>query len=81
MALVERDGRIRTRVVEHVNANNLKAAIRESVKPEATIHTDELNLYAGIGKEFATTRLSIIAKANMPATTLIQTRLEILKTS
>ncbi len=53
VALVERDGRIRTRVVEHVNANNLKAAIRENVNPKAAIHTDELNLYAGIGKEFA----------------------------
>ena len=53
VALVERDGRIRTRVVEHVNASNLKAAIRENVNPKATIHTDELNLYTGIGKEFA----------------------------
>jgi transposase-like protein len=52
VALVERDGRIRTRVVEHVNASNLKAAIRENVNPKAAIQTDELNLYAGIGKEF-----------------------------
>ena len=34
VALVERDGRIRTRVVEHVNADNLKAAIRENVNPQ-----------------------------------------------
>ena len=52
MALVERDGRIRTRVVEHVNADNLKTAIRETVSKKATIHTDELNLYKGIGTEF-----------------------------
>lgn len=52
VALVERDGRIRTRVVEHINAGNLKAAIRENVNPKAAIQTDELNLYAGIGQEF-----------------------------
>lgn len=52
VALVERDGRIRTRVVEHVNANNLKAAIRENVNPKAAIQTDDLNLYDGIGQEF-----------------------------
>jgi len=53
VALVERDGRIRTRVVEHVNADNLKTAIRENVNQQAAIQTDELNLYAGIGQEFA----------------------------
>ena len=52
VALVERDGRIRTRVVEHVNAGNLKAAIRENVNPKAAIQTDDLNLYDGIGQEF-----------------------------
>ena len=52
MALVERDGRVRTRVVEHVNASNLKAAIRAHVNRKAQIQTDKLNLYAGIGKEF-----------------------------
>jgi len=52
VALVERDGRIRTRVVEHVNADNLKAAIRENVNSKAAIQTDDLNLYKGIGEEF-----------------------------
>jgi transposase-like protein len=52
VALVERDGRVRTRVVEHVNASNLKAAIRENVDKKAAIQTDELNCYHGIGKEF-----------------------------
>jgi transposase-like protein len=52
VALVERDGRIRTRVVEHVNADNLKTAIRENVAQQAAIHTDECNLYKGIGAEF-----------------------------
>ena len=53
VALVERNGRIRTRVVEHINADNLKTAIRQTVHPKAAIHTDELNLYKGIGQEFA----------------------------
>jgi transposase-like protein len=53
VALIERDGRARTRVVEHVNADNLKAAIRENVESTATINTDDLNLYQGIGSEFA----------------------------
>jgi transposase-like protein len=54
IALIERDGRARTRVVqEHVTANTLKSAIRENVNQQATIMTDELALYAGIGSEFA----------------------------
>jgi transposase-like protein len=53
IALIERDGRVRTRVVEHVNASNLKTAIRENVNPNAAIQTDDLNLYDGIGQEFA----------------------------
>jgi len=52
VALVERDGRIRTRVVEHVNAGNLKAAMRENVNSKAAIQTDDLNPYDGIGQEF-----------------------------
>jgi transposase-like protein len=52
VALVERGGKIKTRVVENVNADTLKAAIRESVEKTAAIHTDESNCYAGIGQEF-----------------------------
>ncbi len=53
VALIERDGRARTRVVEHVTADNLKTAIRDNVEATATINTDDLNLYQGIGPEFA----------------------------
>ena len=38
--------------MEHVTADNLKAAIRESVNPKAAIQTDELSCYQGIGQEF-----------------------------
>ena len=53
VVLVERGGNIKTRVVEHVNADILKAAIRESVEKTAAIHTDESSCYTGIGQEFA----------------------------
>jgi len=53
MALVERNGRVRTRVMDIVDANNLKTAIRENVSHKALIMTDELQAYNGIGKEFA----------------------------
>ena len=53
VALVERDGRVRTRVIDHVTAANLKAAIRENVSQTAAIHTDEFPSYVGIGQEFA----------------------------
>jgi transposase-like protein len=52
VVLVERDGSARAMPVESVDAKNLKEAIRENVRPESTIHTDELASYAGIGAEF-----------------------------
>lgn len=52
VVLVERGGRVRTRVIEHITAHNLKEAIRANVGHNATINTDELGLYHGIGKEF-----------------------------
>ena len=36
-----------------MNVDKLKAAIREGVRPTATIHTDQLNVYAKIGRESA----------------------------
>jgi transposase-like protein len=53
VALVERGGRVRARVVTDVTADSLGRAIRESVRPSAAIHTDELSSYRGIGKHFA----------------------------
>ncbi len=52
IALVERDGRVKTRVVRVVNGENLKSFIRESVDPDSTILSDEHAGYKGIGKEF-----------------------------
>lgn len=52
VALVERGGRVRARVVTNVTAESLGRAIRESVSEDAAIHTDELSSYKGIGKHF-----------------------------
>jgi len=52
VALVERGGNIKTRVVENVTADTLKDAIRENVNKRSTIMTDELPSYNGIGQEF-----------------------------
>ena len=52
MALVERNGNVRTRVLPEVRAHNLKQAIRDMVDPSARIMTDEQLPYRGIGREF-----------------------------
>ena len=52
LALVQRDGAVRTKVVESVNAKTLKAAIREAVAPSASVMTDEWPSYRGLRKEF-----------------------------
>lgn len=53
VALVERGGRIRTRPVERVSATALKTAIRQNVRKDARIVTDDLPSYRGLGREFA----------------------------
>src|SRR5437870_1868528 len=53
MALVERDGCVRSRPVANISAAELKNAIRENVDKDARIMTDELPSYRGIGNEFA----------------------------
>lgn len=52
-AVVERNGRIRRRVVADVTGATLKAAIREQVDSEARIVTDEFTAYKGIGAHFS----------------------------
>lgn len=53
VALIERGGNVRAKVVADVSGRTLRKAIRESVHPSAAIHTDELASYRGIGKHFA----------------------------
>jgi transposase-like protein len=52
VALVERNGRVRSKPIERVNAKTLKGAIRENVHRDSRIMTDEWAAYTGIGKEF-----------------------------
>ena len=51
VALVERGGEVRTRVIADVSTRTLTAAIREHVRPSARIMTDEMASYRGIGSE------------------------------
>jgi transposase-like protein len=51
--MVERGGSIRRSVVANVSGQNLKSAIRACVDKSATIMTDEMPSYRGIGREFA----------------------------
>lgn len=52
MALVERNGNVKTRVVERVTSKNLHVAIRENVHTDSVILTDEWPAYNGIGEHF-----------------------------
>lgn len=52
VALVQRNGDVRTKVVKRVSAKELKSAIRENVHKDSIIYTDEWPSYRGIGKEF-----------------------------
>lgn len=52
LALVERDGRVFSRPIKHVDAKTLKGAIKEMCHKESRIMTDEWASYRGIGKEF-----------------------------
>ncbi len=52
VALVERGGKMRTKVVERVSAKELKGAIRENGRKSAAIMTDEFSSYRDLGREF-----------------------------
>ncbi len=54
VALIQRDGPMRTRVVHRVNRKNLRQAIDEMVdKSQSRLMTDDLPAYRTIGREFA----------------------------
>jgi transposase-like protein len=52
-AVVERGGEVRARTIERVNAETVKAALREYVKPSAKLYTDEGSHYAWASKPWA----------------------------
>jgi hypothetical protein len=53
LVAVERNGKIRRRVVTDVSGKTLKSALRELVDTKARLMTDENNSYTGLAPEFA----------------------------
>lgn len=53
VALVERDGNVRSFHVKAVNGETLRKILTEQIAADAHLMTDELRLYKPIGKEFA----------------------------
>jgi transposase-like protein len=52
VALIQRDGKMKAKVVVRVTKENLRAAIQENVHASSIIMTDEHPSYKGIGKHF-----------------------------
>lgn len=52
IALVERDGKVRTRTLSRVTSQNVKSHIREHVDAGSVIMTDELSVYEGLHLEY-----------------------------
>ncbi|HVZ28581.1 MAG TPA: IS1595 family transposase, partial [Rhizomicrobium sp.] len=52
VALVERGGRVRAKHIPDISGKTLRGAILENVDKSATIYTDDLASYRGIGREF-----------------------------
>ena len=53
LSLVERGGEARSFYVENAPIEKVVKIVRENIAKESRLHTDESNLYHGVGKEFA----------------------------
>jgi len=53
VSLVERGGKVRSRVVTNVNGKNIKEVLQGNVSPDATLMTDAFQVYTEPGKMFA----------------------------
>lgn len=53
LAMVQRPGNVRARVIANVTAKTLKREMLKAIDPSARLNTDEYNAYRGIGKNFA----------------------------
>ena len=53
VALVERGGSARVFHVGNADKETINQIVRDNVHPETRLHTDEANVYKGVGKEFA----------------------------
>lgn len=56
VAMVQRGGKVRTRVVANVTVHNLREAMQECVHPSACIVTDELSVYPAATQGYAAHR-------------------------
>lgn len=54
VSLVERGGKVRSRVVTNVTGKNVKEVLQANVSPDATLMTDAYQVYREPGKDFAT---------------------------
>lgn len=52
VALIERDGAVKTRIVSNITQKNAGQMIRECVSKEATLNTDEHSAYRGQFKDY-----------------------------
>ena len=53
VSLVERGGKVHSRVVTNVTGKNVKDVLQANVSPDATLMTDSYQVYAEPGKDFA----------------------------
>jgi transposase-like protein len=52
VALVERGGDVRSKVMKRVTGKNIAEVLRENVEPDATLMTDSAHLYGAPGRQF-----------------------------
>lgn len=52
MGLLERHGKVRTRVVPDTKSRTLQVEVRENVEPGSEVHTDALRSYRGLDPEY-----------------------------
>ncbi len=52
IGMVERGGRISVHVVDSVKRRTLQSYVRDRIEPGATVYTDALPSYAGLGRDF-----------------------------
>jgi transposase-like protein len=53
VSLIERGGRVRSHVVDHVTGEAITKLLKEHVNEEAHLHTDESPLYTKVGQNFS----------------------------
>jgi transposase-like protein len=68
VALVERKGRVRTKVVANVTSKNLKQCLNECVSKDAVINTDDAGIYRGKLKDFKAHNVVVHSKAEYART-------------